>query len=101
MQLFFKLILQEPSTLQVSTAIVVVDIRIEPRPSTYVVQTLSAVQWVTMAGTAAPIGLLLLPFLLCQEVKDASRVISVAWTNNSFQVLPGMCYVGLSTKSQN
>ena len=56
-----------------------------------------------MAGTAATIGLLLLPFFLCQEVKDDSRVISVAWTNNSFQVLQGMWVSAknLANKSQN
>merc|ERR1711936_1034050 len=55
----------------------------------------SAVQWLTMAGKVITLGLLLLllPFLSCQEVKDDSRVTSVAWTNNSFQVLPGLNYL--------
>ena len=43
-----------------------------------------------MVGTeAATRLLLLLPFCLCQQVKDDSRVISVARKDNNFEVLPG------------
>ena len=43
-----------------------------------------------MVGTeAATRLLLLLHFCLCQQVKDDSRVISVARIDNNFEVLPG------------